>query len=152
MRPKKHETATRWALSSKPLRGAPVARSSVPMSARDTAATMPETRAAGAGTKRAGASRDSKDRGARTGSQGMRRSGAGSHRGTRRATGAMHRGLDRARWSRRACGPYPPSARRGTSRQHQEEKGIMKKLDLRRPDSANSHSQPGSAWRQARHR
>src|SRR6516162_10113992 len=36
--------ATRWAPSSKPLRGSPAARSSVPMSTRDTAATMPQTR------------------------------------------------------------------------------------------------------------
>src|SRR5215510_767914 len=35
-------TATRWAPSSKPLRGSPAARSSVPMSTRDTAATMPQ--------------------------------------------------------------------------------------------------------------
>src|SRR6516164_420288 len=39
-------TATRWAPSSKPLRGSPAARSSVPMSTRDTAVTMPQTRAA----------------------------------------------------------------------------------------------------------
>src|SRR6516165_3169058 len=39
-------TATRWAPSSKPLRGSPAARSSVLMSTRDTAATMPQTRAA----------------------------------------------------------------------------------------------------------
>jgi len=37
------------------------------------------------------------------------------------AAGGMHQGLGRARWSRRACGPYPPSARRGVSRQHQGE-------------------------------
>jgi len=41
-------------------------------------------------------------------------------------------GLDRARWSRRPCGPYPPSARRGASCQHQKENRIMKELDLRR--------------------
>jgi len=35
-------TAIRWAPSSKPLRGPPAARSSVPMSPRDTAATMPQ--------------------------------------------------------------------------------------------------------------
>src|SRR5262249_1751554 len=39
-------TATRWAPSSKPLRGSPAARSSVPMSTRDTAATMPHSRTA----------------------------------------------------------------------------------------------------------
>src|SRR5207244_7203768 len=38
--------ATRWAPSSKPLRGSPAARSSVPMSIRDTAATTPQTRVA----------------------------------------------------------------------------------------------------------
>src|SRR5262249_437149 len=36
-------TATRWALSSKPLRGSPAARSSLPVSTRDTGATMPQT-------------------------------------------------------------------------------------------------------------
>src|SRR5205809_6280245 len=38
--------ATRWAPSSKPLRGSPAARSSAPMSIRDTAATTPQTRVA----------------------------------------------------------------------------------------------------------
>ena len=50
-------TATRWAPSSKPLRGSPAARSSVPMSTRDTAATMPQTRAASSSqAKNAGSS------------------------------------------------------------------------------------------------
>src|SRR5213083_1175258 len=38
--------ATRWAPSSKPLRGSPAARSSAPMSIKDTAATTPQTRVA----------------------------------------------------------------------------------------------------------
>ena len=38
--------ATRWAPSSKPLRGSRAARSSAPMSIRDTAATTPQTRVA----------------------------------------------------------------------------------------------------------
>src|SRR5262249_40149828 len=50
-------TATRWAPSSKPLRGSPAVRSSVPMSTRDTAATMPQTRAASSSqAKNAGSS------------------------------------------------------------------------------------------------
>src|SRR5262249_50123914 len=39
-------TATRWAPSSKPRRGSPAARSSEHMSTRDTAAIMPQIRAA----------------------------------------------------------------------------------------------------------
>src|SRR5262249_9438863 len=50
-------TAIRWAPSSTPLRGSPGARSSVPMSTRDTAATMPQTRTASSSqAKNAGSS------------------------------------------------------------------------------------------------
>ena len=53
-------TAARWAPSSKPLRGSPAARSSVPMSTRETAATMPQTRAASSSqAKNAGFSAES---------------------------------------------------------------------------------------------